>query len=680
MKFVDKLEQYEESRWSGKYIEYRYLNCLLSRRYFEYISSERRASFLFPEGITQTKKADKVLYSILQQDIRDSLLSKLETFHYRLQLNIKTTTQHFVQVKYDIESHLDIIFAMLSNEYSPRNVIQYIPAVILNIWRTLDELQEYIALNNMAVYKLCNKRDELFANYIDILPNKDIFLECFADMKIDENIRDNIIKFYAKSREMSTELFNPKSDVKFSDIESVSANGTSVIDYSPKLSPKYAMFELEAQVEHTRRTKKLLNRPLINSDFLMFFMLGICSVLLMNLFIICKLPATNKNYSIDGVLAVFPLFRLVLMVILVIWGAGLSISIMDYYGINYKYMIEMDPKCSVTSMTLFTFATLQTIIWLVMFSIFLIDYKLEISVFKYLNSTSHLLWLYPIILMLIETSLLFIPSNDFLFEYRKSIFKSIVEVFSHGIVPKICIVTLRANIVGDILTTLSKPFGDIEYTLAFLFFIIKTRGDIFPSSIFLFLSKYRWMQTFALALPYEIRFCQCGMRYLTDHSPKRKNHLYNMGKYTAGLLIAIISTVPWHNITNISPFIIRLLWFTSYIVGTIYMFSWDIYMDWGLMPDHTSFVRPKGMYPNWYYYSVAFYNLIGRLTWAITLIPITIIDDIKINATIINLCVSIIEILRRSLWCTIRLEWEQVHLNPKQPAALWVTNNNYKAL
>ena len=186
------------------------------------------------------------------------------------------------------------------------------------------------------------------------------------------------------------------------------------------------------------------------------------------------------------------------------------------------------------------------------------------------------------------------------------------------------------------------------------------------------------MQTIALALPYEIRFFQCGMRYLTDESPSRRNHLFNMGKYTTGLAIAIVATVPWTTVTSMSPFIARLLWFVCYITGTIYMFIWDIYMDWGLMKERSSFLRSKSIYPSWYYFLVAFYNLIGRLTWAITLIPITIIDDIQINAALINLFVATIEVFRRTLWCTIRLEWEQVHLNSKQPANLWVSSNKNK--
>lgn len=675
MKFVDRFESFETKKWGGWFIDYRGHTRNLNLSYSVFLNS------IGKESISVTLKEPTnhidVPYKTLNKDVTEHFVPKLEQFHQALKKNIDFVISNYYRILQDNKDHLESISTLLEDHSEQISTKQHLPNIILDIWKTFDDLQEYVLINKLAVMKLCMKRDELFEFHLDNMPSGESFISCFEKLENGLISRDRLIKLYSRSKEIVDNL--PKDDSTKCSSRKDQQTATVIFNkteaHSFESLYKYSFFELEAFMEYGLKSGRVFGQTLFNPNFKMSFLMGICVVLLFNLFVICRLPVINSEYSIQGTLAIFPLFRLVLMSIFVLWGSGISISIMEYYGVNYKYMIGMDPESRVTPTTIFSFAALQTIVWIVIFTLFITDYRLGISLFNYFGIEQYPLWIYPVLLMVIEFLLLFIPSKTFTYEYRKAIFYSIIEVFSHGIVPKVVNVTLRANIVGDIFTTLSKPFGDVEYTITFFAFIIKNRGDVLPKSLFNFLSNYRWMQTIALALPYEIRFFQCGMRYLTDKSPSRRNHLYNMGKYTTGLAIAIVATVPWTTVTSMSPYMARLLWFACYIIGTIYMFIWDIYMDWGLLQDKTSFLRNKSMYPSWYYFFVAFYNLIGRLTWAITLIPITIIDDIQVNAALINLCVATIEVFRRTLWCTIRLEWEQVHLNSKQPANLWVGSN-----
>ncbi|KAH8740716.1 hypothetical protein FG386_002678 [Cryptosporidium ryanae] len=673
MKFVDKLERFEKTKWGGKFVDYGYLTKLLDNSYFKFVDLANCEKSL----VVESKNLDSlsgIPYKALEKDSSNQLDFALEKFHLSLLENIDKVIQHFNQIKQNNVDHFESISKLLNDSTSTCASKVHIPLLLLNVLKAFEDLQDYIIVNRLAVSKICYRRNELFEPFLNNLPDTNKFTSRFDNIKIDESIRDKVISLYIISKGAVGTTKNTDTSKNKADENPNTSILIKQID-SSKILLKSNIYELEAMMEHITRTKRTLDQSLFQPNFRMSFLIGICFVLLLNLFVICRLPVVNSEYSIQGTLAIFPIFRLFLMAILVVWGSGVSIAIMDYYNVNYKYMIGIDPDCMVTPTTIFSFAALQTSVWIVIFTMFISDYRLGISIFTYFNISQYPLWIYPVILMTTQFIILFIPSKTFTFEYRKAVLYSIIEVFSHGLIPKVVNVSLRANIVGDIFTTLSKPFGDIEYTIAFFVFVVKNHGNILPKSLFVFLSDYRWMQTIALALPYEIRFFQCGMRYLTDKSPSRNNHLYNMGKYLTGLAIAVVATVPWATVTSMSPYTIRFLWFTCYIVGTIYMFSWDIYMDWGLMQNRISFLRSKSMYPNWYYYFVAFYNLIGRLTWAITLIPITIIDDIQINAAIINLCVATIEIIRRTLWCTIRLEWEQVHLNSRQPANLWVDNN-----
>jgi hypothetical protein len=59
------------------------------------------------------------------------------------------------------------------------------------------------------------------------------------------------------------------------------------------------------------------------------------------------------------------------------------------------------------------------------------------------------------------------------------------------------------------------------------------------------------------------------------------------------------------------------------LVSFIYSYSWDIYMDWGLLRTKVPGkwgLRPKLMYPIWFYYFASFTNLLLRLVWIFPLI------------------------------------------------------------
>lgn len=72
-----------------------------------------------------------------------------------------------------------------------------------------------------------------------------------------------------------------------------------------------------------------------------------------------------------------------------------------------------------------------------------------------------------------------------------------------------------------------------------------------------------------------------------------------------------------------------------------------------------------------YYFATAF-NLIGRMTWAITLMPPSLIANEDVNQAILTLSVSTIEILRRCVWADIRLENEHLNNSSKYRAMLWI--------
>jgi len=61
------------------------------------------------------------------------------------------------------------------------------------------------------------------------------------------------------------------------------------------------------------------------------------------------------------------------------------------------------------------------------------------------------------------------------------------------------------------------------------------------------------------------------------------------------------------------------------IISTVYSYAWDIYMDWGLFRSfdkEKKYLRPKFLYPAWFYYYAMISNFFLRFLWILGLIRI----------------------------------------------------------
>merc|ERR1711953_493490 len=62
----------------------------------------------------------------------------------------------------------------------------------------------------------------------------------------------------------------------------------------------------------------------------------------------------------------------------------------------------------------------------------------------------------------------------------------------------------------------------------------------------------------------------------------------------------------------------------------------------------------------------------ARMTWVLTLMPITLLSDNIIQRAVIQHSVIVVEIARRSMWSILRIEHEQVANSSGYRALLWV--------
>lgn len=65
------------------------------------------------------------------------------------------------------------------------------------------------------------------------------------------------------------------------------------------------------------------------------------------------------------------------------------------------------------------------------------------------------------------------------------------------------------------------------------------------------------------------------------------------------------------------------LYILVYVISTAYCYCWDLYMDWGLLRSYEpgkKYLRPKLMYPVWFYYYAMISNFFLRFAWLLSLI------------------------------------------------------------
>jgi hypothetical protein len=95
-------------------------------------------------------------------------------------------------------------------------------------------------------------------------------------------------------------------------------------------------------------------------------------------------------------------------------------------------------------------------------------------------------------------------------------------------------------------------------------------------------------------------------------------------------------------------------WIVMYVVATLYSYSWDISMDWGLGDRSEGFLRRRLMYPSRTFYCLcAVLDLFGRCAWTLTFLGA---EGGPFAGTLyteyLNPVLAAVEILRRTMWST----------------------------
>ena len=134
--------------------------------------------------------------------------------------------------------------------------------------------------------------------------------------------------------------------------------------------------------------------------------------------------------------------------------------------------------------------------------------------------------------------------------------------------------------------------------------------------------------------------------------------MVNAGKYFATIILIVVTY--FKNTFRIS----NTVYVEVAVFATLYSYTWDIIMDWGLlrgtMPGK-KLLRDRLKFPKSFYYFAMITNLILRFSWVFTLIPLEYLPRTIQEFDGVFIFLAFAEAYRRAQWSLFRVENENVN-------------------
>ncbi|KAF8986300.1 hypothetical protein BGZ46_006922 [Entomortierella lignicola] len=316
---------------------------------------------------------------------------------------------------------------------------------------------------------------------------------------------------------------------------------------------------------------------------------------------------------------------------------GFNMYIWAKSRINYKFIFEFDSRDNLDYQQYFE---LPIFFMLLLVLTLYLDFESKL--------TAHVATAYwPLILIVTISAILFCPLPVAHFTSRRWFISSIGRILASGYYR----VEFRDFFLADEMNSLSYSIEQFEFALCAY---SRQWNDLAHTCSL----NQMWITPFLTGLPAWFRFLQCLRRYrdTLEWFP----HLVNAGKYSASLATLFF----YFSYRNSGGAHLKAVYILFSFCTSIYTFTWDVYMDWGLFrfgkhgggANGHPFLRQELVYSNtWVYYMAIVLDLIGRFSWIARLIPM------NVNVLLLSFGLAFIEVLRRWQWNFFRLENE--HLN-----------------
>jgi len=558
MKFAQQLEEYSSWQWRGQYFNYQFLKkCLgliadnkFSAAIAQLQPEQATAKGSFPKSKPWRSPAlrsytpnEEASDADNRQEAIDMWICRVESEAMRVGNCIQCSLQEH-------RDHLKEILDMPKDPVTQASMQLRVLDALGQLEEQVGSLRGFAEINHAALFKILKKHDKL----VDEVHKRGLGEHCpriaqvsgLGDLTLLDDLTEEVrAECKRKNPNPCCEQLSPAAARLAAGL---GTNGSGSI----------------AQLRRER--------------YLSFF-LGMCVALLGTLALLCVLPPKEdskepeKKFNGAYFLSSFCVFRVVLSITVCFWGMGVVAYVCESYLINHLFILDVHPRCRVGPQFLFSKAAVLNSLWIVFFGMYVVDYKWMVlpalgSGFN-LRSSWHFV-LYPVIMLLLSCVVLLAPSRV----CRRTYGWQICHSIKRTCLAPFFKVTFGDNLVGDVMTSLTKPLQDIPASVCY----IMSHHPQTDASVKEFERKSDncpdWEHLVILpliaALPLLFRWLQCLRRFWDTSEGK---HLCNSGKYAASLFVVGISAMRGPD--HIGVICISIL-------ATVYAASWDILMDWGL--------------------------------------------------------------------------------------------------
>lgn len=603
MKFAEHLSAHITPEWRKQYISYEELKSML------YIAVEEMPSAEYVEG-------DEVLRHVAQFDDDffhqcDSELKKVNNFFAE---KLAEAVRKFGGLKAELEmankppgkrgstKMADSKLNLHGKPLLPPKKLQELKLAFTEFYLGLVLLQNYQNLNFTGFRKILKKHDKLLK---------------------ETNGAD-----WRREHVETTQFYTNK-------------------DIDKLISETEQTFTVFLESGDRQKAMKRLRVPPLGdrSDPWLTFKVGLFSGLFIVLFVAVLLASImcDKPCSLQSAIR---LYRAPILLVIFLFLMGINVYGWRSSGVNHVLIFELDPRNHLSEQHLIELAAIFGVGWTLSVLSFL--RSADISIPNYVG---------PLGLLLILVLYITNPIKTFRYEARFWLMRVVVKVF----LAPLFHVGFADFWLADQLNSLTIVFTDLHYSLCYY---LPNDSQFHPAesnSAGDNPRAYEISRVIVNCLPAWIRFAQCIRRYCD--SGEAFPHLANAGKYGSSM-VTIVCLALFNNnkgsdiYTN--PFF--YLYVISAMISTIYAYTWDVKMDWGLFDSYkpeSKFLRDEMVYSSTlFYYFAIVEDFVVRFIWTATFY---IAENRLIPSELVTTVVAFLEVFRRFIWNFFRLENE--HLN-----------------
>ncbi|XP_076378767.1 solute carrier family 53 member 1 [Megalopta genalis] len=374
------------------------------------------------------------------------------------------------------------------------------------------------------------------------------------------------------------------------------------------------------------------------------FKVGLFSGSFIVLFVAVVLSAIFHDGG-ENLKIAFRLYRGPLLIIQFLFLIGVNVYGWRSSGVNHVLIFELDPRNHLSEQHLMELAAVLGVVWTLSLLSFL--YSASLSIPPYVN---------PLALVCIMLAFLLNPLKMFRHEARFWLLK----IMGRVLISPFAYVNFADFWLADQLNSMATALLDFHFLTCFYI----TNGNwLEAGDSTQCMSGSLIVRPIVNCLPAWFRFAQCVRRY--RDSKEAFPHLANAGKYSTTFLVVISNTMCIYRATEYgtrweNPWL--WLWVISCCVNSIYSFTWDLKMDWGLLDSNAGenkFLREEVVYSAaGFYYFAIIEDCILRFAWIASFV---LIECGYVSSDLMTSVVAPLEVFRRFVWNFFRLENE--HLN-----------------